>query len=147
MFRRLLSTTPTWITVPLRLALGIVFIAHGAQLVFGWWNGPGLTKFVAFDPPFHFMRPGWLWMGAAGLAQLIGGVLVLLGLLTRVGAFLLTCVLLTALFGVHLSHGFFMPAGIEFNVALLGITFALLIAGGGQASIDATLANSRGRRW
>src|ERR1041384_4341783 len=93
MFRRLLSTTPTWITLTLRLALGIVFIAHGAQLVFGWWNGPGLTKFVAFDPPFHFMRPGWLWMGAAGLAQLIGGVLVLLGLLTRVGAFLLTCVL------------------------------------------------------
>ena len=147
MFRRLVSTTPTWITVPLRLALGIVFIAHGLQLVFGLWSGPGLTKFAAFEPPFHFMRPAWLWMGAAALAQLVGGVLVLLGLLTRVGAFLLLCVMLAALLGVHLSHGFFLPAGIEFNVALLGIILALLIAGGGQASIDATLANSRGRRW
>ena len=147
MFQRLIATTPTWITAPLRLALGIVFIAHGLQLVFGLWNGPGLTKFAAFDPPFHFMRPVWLWMGAAALAQLIGGVLVLLGLLTRVGAFLLTCVMLTALFGVHLSHGFFLPAGIEFNVALLGITFALLIAGGGQVSIDSALADAPRRRW
>lgn len=147
MFRRLIATSPTWITVPLRLALGLVFIAHGLQLVFGLWGGPGLSRFAHFDAPFHFMRPAWLWMGAAAFSQLIGGALVLLGLLTRVGAFLLMCVMLTTLMGVHLSHGFFLPMGIEFNFVLLGIIFALLIAGGGQASIDAAIARSRGRRW
>jgi putative oxidoreductase len=147
MFRRLIATSPTWITVPLRLALGIVFIAHGLQLVFGMWGGPGLNKFAHFDAPFHFMRPAWLWMGAAALSQLIGGVLVLLGLLTRGGAFLLMCVMLTALTGVHLSHGFFLPNGFEYTFALTGVCLALLIAGGGQASMDAAIAGSRGRRW
>ena len=147
MFRRLLATTPTWVTVPLRLTLGIIFIAHGAQLVFGAWNGPGLKGMMGMPTPFGFMRPAWLWMAAAALSQLVGGVLVLLGLLTRVGAFLLACVMLTALVGVHLKSGFFLPTGIEYTFALLGIALALLIAGGGQASADNALGGGRGRRW
>ncbi|MFL6209649.1 MAG: DoxX family protein [Pyrinomonadaceae bacterium] len=147
MFRRLIATARTWTTVPLRLALGLIFCAHGLQIVFGMWSGPGLAKFTSFPTPFPFMRPAWLWMGAAGLSQLIGGILVLTGLLTRVGAFLILCVMLTALLGVHLKNGFFLPAGIEYTVALSGICLALLITGGGQLSADSAIAGARGRRW
>ena len=145
MFRRLIATSPTWITVPLRLALGIIFIAHGAQKVFGAFNGPGWGKFTSFPAPFPFMRPAWAWMGAAAASELIGGVLVLTGLLTRVGAFLILCVMLTAMLGVHWG-GFFLPRGIEYTVALAGICLALLIAGGGQASADNAIAGRGYRR-
>ena len=147
MFRKLIATTPTWITVPLRLALGLIFIAHGAQKVFGAFNGPGLARWMTFPTPLSFMRPTWFWLGAAALAELVGGILVLTGLLTRVGAFLILCVMLTAMLGVHWKGGFFLPNGIEYTIALLGICLALLIAGGGQASADGALAGARGRRW
>ena len=147
MFQRLIATAPTWITVPLRLVLGVIFIGHGAQKVFGAFGGPGWAKITSVPTPFPFMRPSWLWMGAAALSELLGGILVLTGLLTRVGAFLILCVMLTAMLGVHLKGGFFLPTGIEYTVALSGICLALLIAGGGQASVDSALAGSRGRRW
>ena len=144
MFRELVSTRPTWATLPLRLALGAVFVAHGAQKVFGLWGGPGWAKFTSFPAPFGFMRPSWLWMGAAALSELIGGALVLLGLFTRLGAFLLACTMLTAIVGVHWGT-FFMPTGFEYALALLGMSIALLIEGGGRASLDARL-HGGGRR-
>ena len=139
MLRRLIATSATWAVLPLRLALGIIFIAHGVGKVLGSFGGPGLRAFANNPAPYAFMRPAWLWMGAAALAELIGGVLVLLGLFTRLGAFLIACVMVTAMLGVHWKNGFFLRpagAGIEFTVALLGMALALLIAGGGQASVD-----------
>ena len=144
MFRELVATRPTWATVPVRAALGAVFIAHGAQKVFGLWGGPGWAKFTSLPAPFGFMRPAWLWMGAAAIAELVGGALVLLGLFTRLGAFLLACTMLTAIVGVHWG-AFFMPAGFEYALALLGMSIALLIEGGGRASVDARL-HGGGRR-
>lgn len=141
MFRRLLETAPVWFTLPVRLALGLVFIAHGAQKVFGVWGGPGLAKFTAAGAPLG-LRPAWLWMGAAALAELVGGVMVLAGLLTRVGAFLIACTMIVAMVGVHWSGGFFLQnKGIEYTVALLGMALALMISGGGQVSADASLQN------
>lgn len=142
MLRRLTSTMSTWATVPLRLALGIAFIGHGAQKVLGSFNGPGLAKFTAYPAPFSFMRPAWLWMGAAAFSELTGGILVLLGLFTRVGAFLIACVMIVAIFGV-LWPAFFAPAGMELAIAMLGMALALLIAGGGQASIDRLISRRR----
>jgi len=144
MLRRITSTSSLWATVPLRLALGIAFIGHGAQKVLGSFNGPGFAKFTSFPAPFHFMRPAWLWMGAAAGSELVGGILVLLGLFTRVGAFLITCVMLVAIFGV-LWPVFFAPTGMELAVAFLGMALALLITGGGQASVD-RMIGSGGRR-
>lgn len=140
MLRRLTSTGATWATVPLRLAIGIIFIAHGAQKVFGAFGGPGLQTFSSFPAPFSGMRPAWVWMGAAAFAELAGGLLVLLGLFTRLGAFLIACVMLTAIIGVHWPNFFANNKGLEFPFALLAIAFALLIAGGGQASVDRLIA-------
>jgi putative oxidoreductase len=144
MLRRLTSTSALWATVPLRLALGTAFIGHGAQKVLGSFNGPGWAKFTSFPAPFPFMRPASLWMGAAALSELIGGILVLLGLFTRVGAFLIACVMLVAIFGV-LWPLFFAPTGMELAVAFLGMALALLITGGGQASVDLMIGSGRRR--
>ena len=143
MFRRLISTSASWIPLPLRLAMGAIFVAHGAQKVLGSFNGPGLEKWLSIKPPFNFMKPTWLWLGAAAFSELIGGILVFLGLLTRGGAFLIFCTMITALVGKHWPS-FFAPAGIEYPLSLVAICLALLISGGGIASVD--LAMSGGRR-
>jgi putative oxidoreductase len=140
MLRKLTTTSATWATLPLRLGMGIAFAGHGAQKVFGSFGGPGFKAFTSFPAPFSFMRPGGLWMGAAAFAELIGGLLIILGLLTRVGAFLILCVMVTAISGV-LWPRFFAPEGMELAVAFLGMALALLILGGGQLSVDRLIAN------
>ena len=145
MFRRLIATSPTWVALPLRLALGAVFIGHGAQKVFGVWGGPGLAKFTAGAAPLG-LEPSYLWMGAAAFAELVGGALVLAGLLTRLGALLLIPVMLVAVFGVHWSRGFFQPGGYEYAFTLALMCVSLLISGGGRFSLDDALMDPRNRR-
>src|SRR3954470_12357881 len=102
MLRRLTFTTATWGTVPLRLALGSIFIGHGLQKVLGSFGGPGFAKFISFPAPFpSVMRPAWLWMGTAAVSELVGGILVLLGLFTRIGAFLISVTMIVAIVGVN----------------------------------------------
>lgn len=142
MLRKLTATSATWATVPLRLAMGVAFVGHGLQKVLGSFGGPGLKQFSSFPAPFSFMRPAALWMGAAAFAELIGGLLIVLGLFTRLGAFLIVCVMLTAIFGV-LWPKFFAPEGMELAVAFLGIALALLVLGGGQLSVDRMISGGR----
>jgi putative oxidoreductase len=144
MLSRLTATSSSWAMLPLRLALGAIFMAHGSQKVFGLFSGPGWAKWTSMAQlaPFPFMRPTWLWLGAAAIGELVGGALVLLGLFTRVGAFLITCSMLTAILGVHWP-AFFAPGGMEFALACLGGALALLIAGGGQASADRMIGGRR----
>lgn len=146
MLNKLITTTPMWFTLPIRLALGAVMIAHGAQKVLGSFNGPGLKTFIAGNTPFIFMRPAWFWLGAAALSELIGGLLVALGLLTRVAAFFIACTMLTAIVGFHLAGGFFAAnSGYEYPLSLLAMAFALLISGGGEASVDRALSAGRSK--
>ena len=145
MFRSLVSTSSAWFTVPVRLAIGAVFLAHGSQKVLGSFGGKGLAAFVANQPPYPFMKPAWLWMGAAAFSELIGGVLLIFGFLTRLGAFFLICIMAVAVFGVHWPH-FFAPGGMEYPMVLLAGSLALLIFGGGAASVDLGLTRPGGRR-
>jgi putative oxidoreductase len=145
MLNKLIATYPTWFTLPIRLALGVVMIAHGAQKVLGSFDGPGFTTFIGGNTPFSFMRPAWFWLGAAALSELIGGLLVALGLLTRVAAFFIACTMLTAVVGFHLSGGFFAAnSGYEYPLSLLAMSLGLLISGGGQASVDRVLDWGKG---
>lgn len=147
MFQKLIRTWPTWVALPIRLGLGAVFIAHGAQKVLGLWGGAGLAKFAEGAAPYSWMQPGWFWMGAAALAELVGGLLVLTGLLTRVGALMIVPVMLVAILGVHWGGGFFMKnSGYEYALSLLAMSVALLISGGGRASLDEALMDPRHRR-
>lgn len=133
----LIKTSESAAILMIRLALGTIMFAHGAQKVLGWWGGPGFSQWTDQTAPFPEMRPSWLWMGAAALSELIGGAMVIIGLYTRIGAFLIACVMLTAIFGIHWQYGFFIEnRGFEFALALLGMAVALLIHGGGTGSVD-----------
>jgi len=146
MFSKLMTTSATWITVPIRLGLAAVMIGHGSQKVLGAFGGPGFKAFTGGTAPFSFMRPAWLWLGAAALFELVGGFLVGIGFLTRIGAFFIACNMLTAVTGVHWPNGFFASnRGYEYPMALLAMALALLIGGGGQASVD-RIAGGGGRR-
>lgn len=144
MFRRIIATSPTWFTVPIRLALAAVFIAHGSQKVLGTFNGPGFKTYVSGNTPFGFMRPARLWLAAAAFSEFAGGIAIGLGFLTRVGAFFIACVMITAIAGVHWPGGFFAAnRGYEYPMTLLAMALGLLIAGGGQASVDRALSGGR----
>lgn len=144
MFRKLIATSSTWFTLPIRLGLAAVMIAHGSQKVLGAFNGPGFNTYIAGNTPFGFMRPAWLWLAAAAFSEFAGGILVGLGFLTRVAAFFIACTMLTAIVGVHWPNGFFASnRGYEFPLALLAMAIALLISGGGQASVDKQLGGRR----
>lgn len=123
----------------LRLVLGGVFIAHGAQKLFGWFGGPGLKGTVGFFEQIG-VKPGSTMALLAALSEFGGGLLVLLGLLTPVGTLAIIAVMIVAILRVHLANGFFNTnGGYEFNLTLVGVAFALLIAGAGTISLDGAL--------
>ncbi len=137
---KLTATIATWSTLPLRLVLGAIMIAHGAQKVLGVSGGRGFSAWIAGQPPFDFMRPAWFWLGVAAFSEFIGGMMIVIGLYTRLAAFLIACTMATAVFGVHFRNGFFLSqGGYEFALALLGIAVSLMIIGGGNASADQKL--------
>lgn len=138
MMGRLTATINTWALFPLRLALGVIFFAHGAQKIFGVWGGKGLTAWTAAAAPYN-LQPAWAWLSAAAFAEFIGGMMVMLGFLTRIGAFMIACVMCVALAAVHWKNGFFLTqGGFEYTLALLAMALTLIIAGGGNGSVDYT---------
>ena len=140
MLKKLLFTNGGWwVTVPLRIALGLIFMAHGGQKLFGWFGGYGLSATAGFFAEKLGMTPGILWATLAGSGEFFGGLLVIIGLATRFGALNIAIVMLVAIFKVHWP-AFFAPAGIEYPMALFCSAVALLIAGGGMFSLDATLS-------
>lgn len=123
----------------MRVVLGGIFIPHGAQKLFGSFGGHGLKGTAAFNEQLG-LRPGYLMAVLAGLAEFVGGILMILGFLTPVAAVALIGVMLVAILTVHLKNGFFnMNGGYEFNIALAGMALALLISGAGAYSLDAAL--------
>ncbi len=133
---RLNATTDTWVLLPVRLALGAIFIVHGIQKVAPIWGGRGLAAWTSGHAPFN-LQPSWAWLTAAAFAELIGGLLVFLGFYTRAGALMIACVMSVAMLGVHWNHGFFLTnGGFEYTLALLAMAITLMIAGGGNGSID-----------
>jgi putative oxidoreductase len=140
MWKRFLTTdAKQWATIPLRIALGVIFLSHGGQKLFGWLGGKGLEGTAGFFAGKLGLNPGILWALLAGIAEFGGGLLVLLGLFTRLGALFISTVMLVAIFKVHWG-AFFMPTGIEYTVSLFAAAVALLIAGGGKFSLDTLLA-------
>jgi putative oxidoreductase len=147
MFRKLVATTQTWVSLPLRLSMGLLFTLHGAEKVFGIRGGPGLSAWMANERAATGLRPAWLWLSAAAVFELIGGILILFGLLTRLGALLVIPIMLVAIYG-GLTGGDAGPVPlprIGYPLVMLGAALALFIVGGGRASMDESLARSR--RW
>ena len=127
-------------TLALRIPVGIIFAAHGAQKLFGWFGGYGLEGTGQWMASIG-LAPGYLMALLAGSAEFFGGLALIAGLLVRPAAAALAFAMVVAIFSAHIDKGLFMANnGYEFALALLAITVALLISGGGRASVDQALA-------
>jgi putative oxidoreductase len=132
---------PSWSLLIVRVVLGIIFFAHGAQKVFGWFGGGGLKGTIAY-----FRQSLGIPAGAtviAAFTECFGGLAVLVGLLARPAALGLIVVMLVAIAKVHWKNGFFLQSGqpgkgpgFEFNLALIGMALAVLVGGAGRFSVD-----------
>lgn len=142
--RKLVATDAHFAFLALRLPLGIIFAAHGAQKLFGWFGGYGLQGTGQWMASIG-LEPGVLMAALAGSAEFFGGLFLILGLLTRPAALVLALTMLVAIFSVHIGNGLFMSNnGYEFGLALLAGTVALVFGGAGRASADRWLAGRLG---
>ena len=122
--------------LPLRLGLGAIFVAHGAQKLFGWFGGYGLQATAQWMESIG-LGPGMVMAAAAGGMEFFGGIAIILGLLTRAAALGAAVTMLVAIVSVHLENGFFMANnGYEFALMLLLVAVALVIRGSGHVSLD-----------
>ncbi|KJS08101.1 MAG: hypothetical protein VR73_06885 [Gammaproteobacteria bacterium BRH_c0] len=122
--------------LPLRMGAGVIFVAHGAQKLFGWFSGYGIAGTGQWMESIG-LTPGYLMALGAGSAEFFGGLLLILGLLTRPAAVVLAFTMLVAIVAVHIGNGLFMANnGYEFGLALLVIAIALALRGAGSLSLD-----------
>jgi putative oxidoreductase len=139
--RRILATDQSWGLLALRIPVGIIFMAHGAQKLFGWFGGYGLEGTGGFFATLG-LEPGYFLALLAGSAEYFGGLALVLGFLVRPAAAALAITMLVAIFAVHFEGGLFMANnGYEFALALLAASVALLFNGGGKASVDGLIAD------
>jgi len=123
----------------LRLFVGLTLAAHGAQKLFGWFGGYGLAGTGGFLEQLGFL-PGKRHALFAGLAELVGGLLLALGFATPLAATLIISVMFVAIATVHLKHGFFNHnQGYEYNLTLAVVALSVAIIGAGPLSVDAAL--------
>ena len=145
MLRKLISTDSSAAITILRLVLGIVFFAHGAQKMFGWFGGYGFTGTMGFFTGAMHIPAVFAFLAIA--AEFFGGLGLIFGFLTRIAAFGITVNMLVAIAMVHAQFGFFMNwtgtqkgEGFEYHLLTLAATIFLMIKGGGAFSIDRALS-------
>src|SRR5580698_2575290 len=145
MIRKLIATDNDFATAIVRLVLGVIFFAHGAQKMLGWFGGYGFTGTMGFFTQTMHIPAPFAFLAIA--AEFFGGLGLIVGLLTRVAAFGITVNMLVAIFTVHLANGFFMNwtgqqkgEGFEYHLLVLAMTVALMIRGAGAFSIDRAIS-------
>jgi len=123
----------------LRVGIGVILAAHGAQKLFGWWGGPGMTKWAESVQRLR-IRPATPWAWIAALSEFGGGLLLALGLLSPLGSLAILGAMLVAVATVHLANGFWNgKRGYEFNLSLMVAAAASALIGPGGYSLDSAL--------
>lgn len=135
MLARLVAGAEPWSLIPLRIVVGVVFLVHGAQklFVFGFGGVAGFLGDLGIQPaPF--------WAVVITLLEVLGGIAILIGFLTRWAALLLAIEMVVAIFTVHVTKGFFAgEGGYEFPLTLVGGCVTFLLAGARAPSVDQRL--------
>jgi putative oxidoreductase len=145
MFRKLAATSNDFAPTIARLAMGVVFFAHGSQKMLGWFGGYGFSGTMGFfTQQMHIPAP---LAFLAICAEFFGGLGLIVGLLSRVAAFGIAVNMLVAIFTVHINNGFFANwsgqqkgEGIEFHLLAIALCLVVMIKGGGALSIDRMLS-------
>lgn len=123
----------------LRLAVGLTFAAHGAQKVFGWWEGPGPGGWRTGVERMGF-APAHVWATIGSTVELLGGLFLALGLLTPIAAAAIIAQSVVIIGVVHLARGFFnQGGGFEFPLLLAAAAVAIALTGPGNISVDEIL--------
>jgi len=146
MIRKLIATDNDIATTILRLALGVIFFAHGAQKMLGWFGGYGFTGTMGFFTGVMHIPVPFAFLAIA--AEFFGGLGLIFGLLTRVASFGIFCNMIVAVAMVHHQFGFFMNwtgaqkgEGYEYHLLALAATAFLMIRGAGAVSVDHLLSS------
>jgi putative oxidoreductase len=150
MLKRLLQTEDDAGMLLARLALGLVIFPHGAQKMLGWFGGQG----------FAGTLQGLTTMGLPAVIALLvilieffGSIALILGFFGRIAAFGVLCVMVGAVFTVHLPNGFFMNwmgtqkgEGFEYHILAIGLALAVMVNGSGRGSFDRSMSDKGGLR-
>jgi len=144
MLKRLMNTTSDVSFTILRLVLGVVFFAHGAQKMLGWFGGFGFHATMGFFTHMGMPAPVAFLVICT---EFFGGLGLIVGLLTRIASLGIVGLMIGAIFMVHLANGFFMNwmgtqkgEGIEYHLLVLAMAAALLLRGAGAFSLDRALS-------
>jgi putative oxidoreductase len=145
MLRKLTQTDNSTAITSIRVLLGLVFFAHGAQKMLGWFGGYGFSGTMGFFTGALHIPALFAFLAIA--AEFFGGLGLIFGLLTRVAAFGIAVNMLVAVLMVHSQFGFFMNwsgsqkgEGFEFHLLVLAMAAFLMIQGAGAASVDRKLS-------
>ncbi|HEY1420617.1 MAG TPA: DoxX family protein [Candidatus Dormibacteraeota bacterium] len=123
----------------LRVVIGLIVAAHGAQKLFGWWGGPGMANWTAGMTRMR-IRPAAPWAWLSVLSELLGGLGLALGLLSPLPSFGIVAAMLVAIALVHWPNGLWnAKRGYEFNLSLIAAAVALALTGPGAYSLDTLL--------
>jgi putative oxidoreductase len=111
----------------MRVTVGVIFAAHGAQLLFGSFGGPGLANFVKMQGPIGYL---------VAIGQFFGGLGLVVGFLCRFSAASLIVIMVGAIVTVHAKNGFFLnKGGFEYNLALIALLAPIMMLGPGRISV------------
>jgi len=141
MFRKLVATDSDYATTILRLVLGVIFFAHGAQKMLGWFGGYGFSGTMGFFTGVMHIPAPFAFLAIA--AEFFGSMGLIFGFLTRIAGLGILSNMLVAIAMVHHSFGFFMNwtglqrgEGYEYHLLVLALAVYLLIRGAGAVSVD-----------
>jgi len=138
----LLKTSNSFALLPVRLGVGVIMAAHGSQKLFGWFGGYGLKGTGQFFAENLGLKPGMLMAALAGGTEFIGGILLIIGLLTRISGLALAGTMAVAIATAHSSAFFADQGGMEYPLMLLLASLTMAIGGGGAFSLDRKLIKS-----
>lgn len=145
LIQKITSSNTSYAQFILRLTIGIVLLPHGAQLLLGWFGGPGYTNSMAMFGAFGLP---WLIAFLVIMIQFFGSIMILLGLFTRLISGITIVLFLGMIFKAHINVGFFMNwtgtlkgEGFEYHLLAIGMLLVLAIYGSGKHALDNLLNN------
>jgi putative oxidoreductase len=149
MLKRLIHTEQDYALTISRLVLGVIFFAHGAQSMLGWFGGYGLTGSMRFFTEHLGIPSAFAFLAIVG--QFFGGILLIAGLAGRAAALVIACIMAVAVVKVHWHFGLFMNwfgaqkgEGIEYHLLAIALSLVVMLRGSGAVSLDRLLLQLRG---